>query len=86
VEQSLGLATALCPYVGYDAASKIAQHAAREGLSVREAARAILGWDEARLTDVLNPESMLAPVKPKREFVCFTADRPGDSAPHDCKD
>jgi aspartate ammonia-lyase len=80
VEQSLGLATALCPYVGYDAASKIAQHAAREGLTVRDAARAILGWDESRLTEVLNPESMLTPVEPKREFVCFTADRP-DACP-----
>ena len=38
VERSLMLVTALNPHIGYDKAAKIAQHAHREGLSLREAA------------------------------------------------
>ena len=76
VEQSLGLATALCPYVGYETAATVAQHAAREDLTVHEAAKALLGWDDAKLGEVLNPEHMLRPCRQNREFVCFTSDRP----------
>ena len=38
VEQSLMLVTALTPYIGYDAAAKVAHHAHHAGLSLREAA------------------------------------------------
>ena len=86
VDQSLGLATALCPYAGYDLASKVAQHAARQGISVRQAAKELLGWDEARLSEVLNPENMLRPVEPKREYVCFTSERPDGQPGQDCSD
>jgi aspartate ammonia-lyase len=61
VDRSLGLATALCPLVGYEAAADVARQAAVRGLSVFEAAREILGWDEARLREVLDPERMLTP-------------------------
>uniref|UniRef100_A0A7C4EL23 Aspartate ammonia-lyase n=1 Tax=Fundidesulfovibrio putealis TaxID=270496 RepID=A0A7C4EL23_9BACT len=80
VEQSLGLATALCPYVGYEAATKVAQHAQHHGVSVLQAARELLDWDDARLAEVLDPASMLKPCEPKREYVCFTAGR-SDPAP-----
>jgi hypothetical protein len=43
---------------------------------VREAAKALLGWDDAQLGEVLNPEHMLRPCQPNREYVCFTSDRP----------
>lgn len=38
---SLMLVTALSPHIGYDAAARIARHAHREGLSLREAALAL---------------------------------------------
>ena len=38
LNKSLMLVTALNPHIGYDSSSKIAQHAHREGLSLREAA------------------------------------------------
>ena len=80
VEQSMGLATALCPYVGYDQAARIALHALRCGLTVHAAARELLGWDEARLAQLLAPEEMLAPTQPKREYFCFT-DAQGPACP-----
>jgi len=61
VEKSLGLATALCPLVGYDQAARVAQHAQARGLTVHEAARELLGWDDARLARVLDPSAMLEP-------------------------
>jgi aspartate ammonia-lyase len=69
VDKSLGLATALSPHVGYEAAADVARLAARRDVSVREAARELLGWDEARLSEVLDPERMLSPIRqtPTRE-------------------
>ena len=64
VEQSIGLATALCPHVGYDMAAKVAQHAARLGVTVHAAAGELLGWDDARLREVLDPRQMLRPGQP----------------------
>jgi aspartate ammonia-lyase len=81
VEQSLGLATALCPHVGYDMAATVAKHAARTGASVRDAARELLGWDDTRLDDVLDPRHMLRPSEPTREYVCFTPERGACKAP-----
>jgi aspartate ammonia-lyase len=71
VDKSLGLATALSPHVGYEAAADVARLAARRDVSVREAARELLGWDEARLSEVLDPERMLSPIRqtPTREPV-----------------
>ncbi len=76
VEQSMGLATALSPYVGYETAAKVALRAISQGVTVAEAARELLGWDEARLAEVLAPEKMLAPTQPKREYFSFTSGQP----------
>jgi fumarate hydratase class II len=38
LDQSLMLVTALTPHIGYDAAAKVAHHAHRDGVSLREAA------------------------------------------------
>jgi fumarate hydratase class II len=40
-ERSLMLVTALAPHIGYDKAAAIARHAHREGITLREAARAL---------------------------------------------
>jgi fumarate hydratase, class II len=41
LQRSLMLVTALAPHIGYDSAARIAEHAHREGLTLREAALAL---------------------------------------------
>jgi fumarate hydratase class II len=55
VEQSLALATALVPAIGYDAAAAIAREAWETGRTVREVARARSGLPEAELERLLDP-------------------------------
>ncbi len=74
VDQSMGLATALSPHVGYETAAKVALSALSRGVTVAQAARDMLGWDETRLAETLSPEAMLQPSQPKREYFCYTAD------------
>lgn len=59
VEQSLALATALVPAIGYDAAATLAKKAASANQSIRVAAREHL--DSAVLDELLDPLRMLAP-------------------------
>jgi fumarate hydratase class II len=64
VEQSLGMATALAPTVGYDAAAEIAKEASRTGASVRSVARAhpaLAGLTDAALDTMLDPRAFLGP-------------------------
>ncbi len=68
VEQSLGLATALVPHVGYESASHIARAALHKGVSVAEAAAEMLGWSAERLAEVLDPRQMLAPLPSPRPY------------------
>jgi len=58
VEQSMALATALNPQIGYDKASEVAKAALKEGRTVREVAveKGYLTEDEA--DDVLDPRKM----------------------------
>ncbi len=58
VEQSMALATALNPAIGYDKASEVAKAALKEGKSVREVAieKGYLSEDEA--DEVLDPRKM----------------------------
>ena len=60
-EQSLGLATALNPYIGYEAAAEVAKEALRTGKTVPELVleKGILTEDE--LTERLDPESLTQP-------------------------
>ncbi|ELZ45975.1 fumarate hydratase [Halorubrum coriense DSM 10284] len=58
VEQSMALATALNPAIGYDKASKVAKTALKEGKSVREAAVEAGYLTEAEADEVLDPEAM----------------------------
>ncbi len=61
VEQSLALATALVPMIGYDKAAEIAKEAYRTGQTVREVARKDSILDEPRLSQVLAPGTMTKP-------------------------
>ncbi|TKX60886.1 class II fumarate hydratase [Halorubrum sp. ASP1] len=58
VEQSMALATALNPAIGYDKASKVAKTALKEGKSVREAAVEAGHLTEEEADEVLDPEAM----------------------------
>ena len=58
VEQSMALATALNPAIGYDKASKVAKTALKEDKSVREAAVEAGYLTEAEADEVLDPEAM----------------------------
>lgn len=61
VEQSLALATALVPRVGYDEAARIARLAYDEGLTVREAAERDAGLTPEELGRLLDPVRMTRP-------------------------
>ncbi|KDS92114.2 aspartate ammonia-lyase [Halorubrum saccharovorum] len=58
VEQSMALATALNPAIGYDKASKVAKKALAEGKSVREVAVSEGYLTEEEADEVLDPEAM----------------------------
>ena len=57
VEQSLAMVTVLAPVIGYDKAAAISKDAYASGRTVREVAREKSGLDEARLSELLNPET-----------------------------
>lgn len=59
VEQSIGLVTALLPYIGYEEAAAIAREALEKDKSVLELARPLL--DKGQIEEILAPENMLCP-------------------------
>jgi aspartate ammonia-lyase len=61
VEHSIGLITALNPYIGYDNATRIARIALESGRGVLELVREERLLDDAMLDDILRPENMIAP-------------------------
>ena len=61
VEQSIGLVTALNPYIGYENATRIAKLALDSGRGVLELVREEKLLDDASLADILRPENMIAP-------------------------
>jgi fumarate hydratase class II len=56
VEQSLAMATALAPEIGYDRAAALAKEAYTAGRTIREVAREKSGLDRQRLNELLDPE------------------------------
>ncbi|MBQ7349190.1 MAG: aspartate ammonia-lyase, partial [Clostridia bacterium] len=59
VEKSIGIVTALCPYVGYTKASELAKRALKEKKSVREILlEEKLEFDED-LSKILDPQKMI---------------------------
>jgi len=63
VEQSLALATALVPKIGYDAAAAIAKAAERTNQSVRAVAAKMSSLDEATLNELLDPTRQVSSTK-----------------------
>ena len=61
LDASLMTVTALTPHIGYDRAAKVAQHAHREGVSLRDAARAVAAIDGAQFDAWVDPRRMLGP-------------------------
>lgn len=61
VEHSVGIVTALCPHVGYEAAAEIAKRAIRTGEPVRKLILEEKMLDEAALDKILDPYSMTEP-------------------------
>ena len=61
VENSIGIITAICPYVGYDTAAIIAKEALRTGRSVRDLILEKKLMDVELLKTVLNPYTMTEP-------------------------
>jgi fumarate hydratase, class II len=63
LEQSLMLVTALAPHIGYDAAAKLALHAHRHGVSLRDAALALGSVSAEDFDRWVRPEAMVGPAR-----------------------
>ena len=61
LNESLMLVTALNPHIGYDNAAKIAKHAHKEGLTLKEAALQLNLLTEEQFKLWVRPENMLGP-------------------------
>ena len=61
LSQSLMLVTALVPRIGYDRAARIASHAHRTGMSLREAALSVGGLTADEFDAWVDPRRMLGP-------------------------
>jgi fumarate hydratase, class II len=59
VEQSLAMATALAPEIGYEKAAALSKEAYRSGRTIREVAREQSGLPEERLNELLDPEQQV---------------------------
>jgi len=64
LELNPSIATALNPYIGYDAAATVAKEAARDGISVREVVERRKLLDESKLDDALDVRGMTEPGLP----------------------
>jgi aspartate ammonia-lyase len=61
VENSIGLVTALNPYIGYERSSEVANEALQSGRSVYEIVLEKGYLSRAELDDILSPENMTRP-------------------------
>ena len=61
LQQSLMLVTSLTPKIGYEKASKIAQYAHEEEITLREAANKLGYIEESEFNRVVDPKSMVKP-------------------------
>lgn len=60
---SVGISTALCPYIGYKKAAEIAKTSLKTGISVRELVLREGLLDEDKLNEILDPYALTAPTK-----------------------
>lgn len=61
VERSVGIITALCPYIGYEAASQLAKETIASGKSVPEIVTEKGLLDSNELANILSPQNMTEP-------------------------
>lgn len=61
LNNSLMLVTALNPYIGYDNAAKIAKHAHKNGLTLKQAALELKLLTEEEFDQYVRPENMIGP-------------------------
>lgn len=66
VENSIGLVTALNPYIGYENSTNVAKEALETGRSVYELVLEKKLLSKEELEELLKPENMIKPVKIKR--------------------
>ncbi len=69
VKNSVGLAAALIPYIGYDKAAEIAKESKRNNISVAEAAKKSKLIKQKDLKKILNPANMINPNVPLEKMV-----------------
>ncbi|CAK7005032.1 Aspartate ammonia-lyase [Saezia sanguinis] len=67
VENSIGLVTALNPYIGYENCTRIAKEALQSGKGVLELVREEKLLSEEELADILKPKNMIAPREVKHK-------------------
>ncbi|PIV20892.1 MAG: aspartate ammonia-lyase [Deltaproteobacteria bacterium CG_4_8_14_3_um_filter_45_9] len=67
VEKSLALATALTPKIGYEEAARIAKKAYVQNKTIRKVVEEECLFPSEELKRLLDPQSMIAPVKPTKK-------------------
>lgn len=65
VEKSVGISTALCPYIGYAKSAEIAKKSLKTGISVKELVLEEGLLKEEELKEILKPEKMTQPMREK---------------------
>ena len=66
LDQSLMLVTALSPVIGYDKAAKVAHHALKNDLTLKEAVLELEYLSEDEFDYLVNPKAMVNPTPPKK--------------------
>ena len=67
IEKSLALATALAPRTGYNEAARIARKAYEQQKTIRQVAEEEGLFTEKEVNHLLDPRSMIAPMKPRKK-------------------
>lgn len=65
IEKSVGISTALCPYIGYAKSAEIAKKSLKTGISVKELVLEEGLLKEEELKEILKPEKMTQPIREK---------------------
>lgn len=65
IEKSVGISTALCPYIGYAKSAEIAKKSLKTGASVKELVLEEGLLNEEELKEILKPEKMTQPMREK---------------------
>lgn len=65
IEKSVGISTALCPYIGYAKSAEIAKKSLKTGVSVKQLVLEEGLLEEEELKEILKPEKMTEPAREK---------------------